>query len=105
MLESRLLEQKRTTPEITKECIRKHVKTLKKGKAADAWGITTEHVTYADEIIIDLLHVIINRIFDKKVIPANFKHGIITPVFKNKGGAHSLDNYRRITVTALIGKK
>ena len=30
--------------------------------------------------------------------------GIITPGFKKKGSSKSPDNYRRITVTSLIGK-
>ena len=105
LLENKLNEQERRIPEISIETIKKQVKTLKKGKAADAWGITTEHLIFADESIIDILHVIINRIIIQWSIPADFKHAcIITQVFKNKGTAHSPDNYRRITVTALIGK-
>ena len=38
------------------------------------------------------------------VLPPCLKTGVITPVFKNKNSPQSPDNYRRITVTSLIGK-
>ena len=37
-------------------------------------------------------------------IPDSLKSGIITPVYKNKKSIKDPDNYRRITVTSLLGK-
>ena len=38
------------------------------------------------------------------MLPAGFNNGIVTPVYKNKKYMKNPDNYRRITVTSVVGK-
>ena len=45
---------------MTKEEVKKAIKELNKGKAADAMGITAEHFVYAEDWVIDSLCLVLN---------------------------------------------
>ena len=91
-------------PPITSELIAKCIMELKNGKAADMFGITIEHLKHAGPVVAKLIAELIQNIVNDCVLPPCLKTGVITPVFKNKNSPQSPDNYRRITVTSLIGK-
>ena len=91
-------------PPITSELIAKCITELKNGKAADMFGITSEHLKHAGPAVVRLIAELIQNIVNDCVLPPCLKTGVITPVFKNKNSPQSPDNYRRITVTSLIGK-
>ena len=80
------------------------VDSLKNNKAPDMWGISSEHLKYADPVVHDLLTTIVKQIINNQRVPADLKRGVITPVYKGKGDKSMPDAYRRITVTSLIGK-
>jgi hypothetical protein len=83
--------------------VKSYVSQLKRGKAAD-YCITSEHIQLASEEIVDVLTNVTNNILNTGKMPATMKTGIITPVPK-KGKDETLpDNYRRITVSSLLGK-
>lgn len=94
----------RYIPEPTAEIIQECVKQLKNNKAGDQYGISSEHLKYAGPSIINLLIILIKKIVHTATVPNCTKTGLITPVFKNKNSNKMPDNYRRITVTSLVGK-
>ena len=88
----------------TEEMISKNIMKLKNAKAPDEHGISSEHLKLADPVIIPIVQTIIKKIVETEKIPKTMKNGIITPVYKNKGSTKTADNYRRITVTSMVGK-
>jgi hypothetical protein len=81
-----------------------HVKSLKKGKAADIFGITSEHIKYASPLLMSVLTTLAQRIFTSGCIPDDMKVGLVTPVPKKGKPPKMPDSYRRITVSSIIGK-
>ena len=67
---------------MTEEEIRKRVKSLKLNKAADVYGVTAEHIKYADPLIIKILTYIANKAFSSGKQPRQFKIGAIVPTLK-----------------------
>lgn len=90
--------------DINIDVVEAKIRGLKTGKAADIYGIAAEHLKYADPSVINILTKLLKTIVTTKSIPTQLKTGIITPVFKNKGDPNLPTNYRRITVTSIIGK-
>lgn len=84
--------------------VRKTISTLKNGKSCDIHGIASEHLKYAHPLLIDILTTIFNSAFRSRTFPKTLAMGLITPVYKKKGSAATPDNYRKITVTLIIGK-
>ena len=50
--------------QVSKEEVRKAIKELNRGKAADALEITAEHFVYAEDSIIDSLCLLLNKLFE-----------------------------------------
>ena len=91
-------------PDIDQNAVQKNVAKLKNNKACDAYGITGEHLKYAGCTVIPLLTELLQQVVRSCLLPAGFKNGIVTPVYKNKKFMKNPDNYRRITVTSVVGK-
>ena len=89
---------------ISEKTIAKHVKALKTGKAADVYGLTTEHIKYADTKLLHFLTEITNDVFSTGKLPDQFKIGALAPVHKKGKPIKNPDNYRRITIAATLGK-
>ena len=77
---------------------------MKNNKAADLKGLACEHLKYSHPVLGSILASLFNQIVNIRSVPTQFKHGVITPVFKQKNSDKDPDNYRRITVTSTIGK-
>ena len=90
--------------EVTHETVRSALRRLKQGKAPDAFGITSEHLLAADEMLADTLSVLFTSIVSKGVIPVSLKTGLVHPIPKKGKNPKRPDSYRRITVTSIIGK-
>ena len=56
--------QGQLSAQVTKEEVKKAIKELNKGKAVNAMGITAEHFVYAEDLIIDSLCLILNKLFE-----------------------------------------
>lgn len=82
----------------------KHIKALKNNKAADAYGLTAEHVKLASPEVVTILTVLTNSIFKSKKLPDQFKIGAIVPALKKGKPPKNPDSYRRITIASNIGK-
>ncbi|MEW8547953.1 MAG: reverse transcriptase family protein, partial [Candidatus Thiodiazotropha sp.] len=90
--------------QVTEQEIVEALSTMNKGKAADIYGVTTEHLLYAIDELLPKLVVLINGIFQVGTLPDSLKIGLLTPVFKKKGSSHDAKNYRGITITPIISK-
>lgn len=64
--------------------VRNAIKSLNKGKALDAHGLSAEHFIYGGGNLEQLLMNIINTIFKLGEVTESMKLGIVTPVFKKK---------------------
>ncbi|KAH3839848.1 hypothetical protein DPMN_113285 [Dreissena polymorpha] len=82
----------------------KALKTIKKGKAADIFGIYIEHVVFGQDSLRTRILEIINIIFSNREISTCLKRGILTPVLKKKGVTNKVGNYREITVLPTLCK-
>ena len=72
------------TAQVTVMEVEKAVKSLNRGKAADAMGITAEHFAHAEYAILDTLCLFINELFQSGEVTESMKTGLVTPVFKGR---------------------
>lgn len=81
------------------------IRRLNKGKAYDTTGMSAEHLQFAEHHVADFLTPIYNRILVLGELPAVFKEGQVTPIFKGGDKPRDrTDSYRGITVSSIIGK-
>ena len=90
--------------QISIDDVEKYIASLKNNKAADAYGITSEHIKNADPVLTELLVRTLQQSYNDRTIPKELKLGILTPVIKKGKPQHSPDSYRRITVNPISGK-
>ena len=86
------------------EEVKKAIKHLNRGKAADAMGITAEHFLHADETVQDALCLLLNSLFQAGQVTDSMKTGLVTHVFKKKGSNTDSKIYRGITVIPILTK-
>jgi hypothetical protein len=91
-------------PPATTNKLQKAIKSINRGKSADIYGITIEHLIYAGGNMEDLILRLINSIFKTGQIPDILKVGLLNPLFKNKGDKNNSTNYQGITVMPTISK-
>ena len=68
-------------PNVTMNELEKAIKSINKGKAADIYGLTIEHIFNAGKEAVIYLLALINHIFHAGDIPELLKTGVLTPVF------------------------
>ena len=78
--------------------------SLNKGKAADIYGLTTEHLLFASDTLLPVLTSLMNSIFRLSDLPDSLKLGLLTPVFKKKGSSLDAKNYRGNTILPILSK-
>ena len=78
--------------------------SINRGKSEDIFGLAIENIIFAGEFFFDLLHRIINFIFENRLIPEFIKIGLLSPIFKNKGDKHQAKHYRGIVVLPIFIK-
>lgn len=78
-------------------------KFIKTGKSPGPDKITGEMLKGAGIIGIHLLYRLFKKCWNEKVIPEEWKEGIIVPLYK-KGDRRVCSNYRGITLTSQVGK-
>ena len=78
-------------------------KSLPTGKAAGADAIPAELLLHAEDETIDpVLLLLFNTISHSLEIPTDWKEALIVPIFKNKGSAMDIANYRPISLTSVV---
>ena len=85
------------------EEVRNAIKRLKNNKAADSFGLTSEHIINCKNEIIPYLVDLVNTILRIGKIPDTLKEGLLTPVYK-QGDTANPSNYRGISVTPILLK-
>ena len=73
------------------------VRKLKNNKAAGVDEIPSELIRYGGEDLIRRIHKLICAIWNKQVLPEEWKEAIIVPIFK-KGDKSECNNYRGISL-------
>ena len=51
---------------ITEEEVKKYIASLKNNKAADVYGVTSEHLKYASPLVVRIIKKLLQSIFSKK---------------------------------------
>ena len=77
---------------------------LKMRKAPDLNGISSEHLIYAKEILIQPLCTLFNSMLEISYIPDAFLTGYIIPIWRKKGSMDDPSKYQSITVSLTVGK-
>ena len=70
--------------EVDKSEVRKIVESLKNGKVANIFGMTSEYLNLASTSLIPTLTQLINVIVGSGIIPDDLKIGLATPIPKKK---------------------
>lgn len=83
--------------------VRHQLIKLKSGKAPGIDGIGNEFFKYACDELIEPLTTVFNYIWQNRVFPDKWSEGIIQPIHK-KGSTEQVDNYRKVTLMASMGK-
>jgi hypothetical protein len=81
-----------------------YINKLNKKKAADEKGIRAEHFLAADTAISSRIATIFDNIIQQNYIPQDFYSGILLPLHKKGKIQNQRDNYRGITISAILGK-
>ncbi len=89
---------------ITLEEVLTAIQTLNKGKSADIFGLTAEHLLHGGDNLLRHVTDILQATFTAGTIPDMLKKGILSPVYKTKGSKNDAKNYRGITVTPVLSK-
>lgn len=75
----------------------------KYNKAADSFGLMSEHFTYCTYEIVSYLMDVVNNIFSLRCVAYILKESILTPVYQKSDMANQSD-YRGISVTPILLK-
>ena len=86
------------------EEIRKEIRKLKLKKAPGWDNVTTEHIRYGGDILLEIITYIFNAMTVTEYIPGNLKKGIIVPIPKGNKDATKMDNNRGITLLPILSK-
>ena len=89
---------------ISHEEVEEAIKQLKKNKAPDAYGLTSEHIQLAQDSLVPIIRAMINSTIQYGTLPQHLKEGILTPVLKKGKDQKIPANYRGITVTSVFSK-
>ena len=76
---------------------------LKSGKSSGPDKIIGEMLKHANDVVIDFLVTLFNKLFDHGTFPQEWSKSIIVPIHK-KGEVNQPDNYRGIALTSVISK-
>ena len=91
-------------PTVTPNEVGQLIQSLKSNKAAEIFGITSEHLKFASENLHYILAQVINIIIKSGRIPELLKIGKVRPILKKNKSSKNPTNYRRITITSIVGK-
>ena len=81
---------------ITRSEVEKVLKKTKTGKAADHSGVMSEMFVIADELGLEWLTDLCNKIVTEGKIPEDWKNSLLVPIFKGKGDPLQCGSYRAI---------
>ena len=91
----------------TTEAVSRIIFDLKRGKAADIDGLTTEHLQYSHPVVSVLLAKLFALIVLSRRPPVGFKRSYIVPIPKSndcRSKALSCQDFRGIAISPLLSK-
>lgn len=91
-------------PPVTADQVSSYIKSLKNGKSPDLFGISSEHIKMAAPVVNDIILHICNKAIRTGTLPLSTKMGIVSPVLKKGKNHKDPNNYRRITISSVVGK-
>lgn len=94
---------KRLNDSPTKEEIRKALSHIKNNKSPGNDSITGEMLKAGSEETVEMLHNLLNRVWQEKKIPQEWKEAVIIPIHK-KGSKSQCQNYRGISLLSVPSK-
>jgi hypothetical protein len=80
------------------------VRKLKRNKASDSFGLTSEHLIMAQCDLTPIMTMLFNAMLKCKLVPTIFKIGLLLPLIKKLKSKRFPTNYRGITIISVIGK-
>ena len=89
------------------ELVSKAIARLKRGKASDLYGLSTEHLVYAHPILPCILAKVFNLILSYGYVPTHFNNSYTVPIPKVKdprSKALTVDDFRGIAISPIISK-
>ena len=86
---------------ISKQEVIASIDNLKAGKSAGPDKILGEMLKHANEVVIDFLVELFNKLFDCGTFPLEWLKSIIVPIYK-KGDINQSDNYCGIALTSVV---
>ena len=87
------------------EEIEKAVNSLNKSQACDYNGLNLYNILYAHPTIYVSLKKLFNIMLQFSIVPDAFRHGVITPVVKNKNNSiNDASNYRPVSIISIVCK-
>lgn len=92
-----------TFREIEMEEVKRVIGKLRKGRAAEAIGITNELWKYGGEGVKAAIWRILNEIWKGEGVPEEWEEGIIVPI-KKKGKGLKVQDYRGVTLMPTLYK-
>lgn len=84
--------------------VEKAVKKLKNGKSAGVDEITGEMLKMGGVCVMEWLWKLCCKVFEKGVVPEDWKKAVIVPLYKGKGAKGDCKNYRGISLLSIVGK-
>jgi hypothetical protein len=80
------------------------IRRLKNGKAPGSDDITSELLKFAEEPVSAALYKLFATVWSTGRVPAEWKEGVIVPLYKGKGARSDCSNYRPISLLSVPGK-
>lgn len=88
--------------EISQEEINKATNRLKEKSSGDGW--TRKMLLNLPVCLMYALHIIYNAVLSAHTYPTRWRTTIVNEIFKNKGTSDNAENYRGISLVALLSK-
>lgn len=88
----------------TSEEVKKAISQLSDGKAPGSYGIPAEIYKCGGENLVERLTELFKLIWEKQVLPQDFKDASIVHLYKKKGNCQACDNHRGISLLSISGK-
>ena len=89
---------------ITASEIEKCISLLKSSKSPEIDNILNEYIKSTKHILMPIYVQLFNIVLNTGIIPTAWVEGIVIPLYKNKGDALDVNNYRPITLLSCLGK-